>query len=148
MLRNLHKADLPKVLKIETSVQVVPWTAETFNTCIESGYKGWVIEQDKSLVGFAIASMTKDECHILNLCIDRTYQYQGWGRKLLEYVLNEAREQGVGIAYLEVRRSNTRAIALYRKMHFLQIAERKDYYPTVAGDEDALVFAKRLDKPF
>ena len=63
---------------------------------------------------------------------------------MLEYALDYAKQQGAMAAYLEVRRSNTPAIALYQKMQFLPIGERKNYYTTVSGSEDALVFARNL----
>lgn len=102
------------------------------------------MEIDKKIIGFIIISLTIEECHILNLCVDREFQHQGWGRKLLEHALNHARKHGIGIAYLEVRRSNSRAISLYKKMKFHLVGERKGYYPTVAGNEDALIFAMSL----
>ena len=148
MLRTITKSDLRQLLAIENAVHVVPWTEDTFKVCFQAGYLGWALELDRQMIGFIIVSMRVDECHILNICVAKAYQHQGYGRQLLEYALNEAKERGAGIAYLEVRRSNTRAISLYRKMKFQLISERKDYYPTVAGREDALVFAKNLCEAF
>lgn len=144
MLRAFLKSDLPQLLKIEQSAHVIPWNEATFQTCFQSGYLGWVIEKDKQLAGFIIVSMRIEECHILNLCVAREYQHQGLGRQLLEYALHYAKQQGLGIVYLEVRRSNKRAIALYKKERFYLVGMRKDYYPTVIGKEDALIFAKSL----
>lgn len=144
MLRSLHKSDLDQVLVIENSVHVVPWTMETFKTCFDSGYFGWAIEVGKKLLGFIIVSLNPDECHVLNICVAREHQHQGLGRKLLEHALQQAKSQQIGIAYLEVRRSNSRAISLYQKMNFHQVGERKNYYPTVSGTEDALIYAKSL----
>lgn len=144
MLRTLFKSDLAQILLIEKSVHVVPWTMDTFNMCFDSGYFGWVLEVDKKIAGFIIVSLTPDECHVLNICVSLDYQRQGYGAKLLEHALKHAKKQQVGIAYLEVRRSNTRAISLYKKMNFQQIGERKNYYPTVSGTEDALILAKSL----
>lgn len=144
MLRALFRSDLQNVLSIEKSVHVLPWTEETFNTCFQSGYLGWVAELDKKIIGFVIISLTKTECHILNLCVSHAYQHQGFGRKLLKFALTYAKEKGMGIAYLEVRRSNSRAISLYQKMQFHLVGERKGYYPMLSGNEDALVFAKSL----
>jgi ribosomal-protein-alanine N-acetyltransferase len=62
----------------------------------------------------------------------------------MEFGVNEARKREMSIVYLEVRRSNSRAIALYRGMQFLMIGERKNYYQTVNGPEDALIFAMSL----
>jgi len=144
MLRKLFRSDLEKILKIENAVHISPWNEDTFKTCFQAACPGWVIEVDNDIIGFIITSLRVDECHILNVCITHQYQHQGYGRKLLEYALDGVKRQGATIAYLEVRRSNLRAISLYRKMGFKLIGERKEYYPTVAGHEDALVFAKSL----
>lgn len=144
MIRNLHPSDIPQVLRIEKSVHVAPWTEQTFIACFQAGYTGWLLEIENKVAGFVIVAFAPDECHILNLCVDYSFQRQGQGKKLLEHALQHAAKQGKGIAWLEVRRSNTRAIALYQKMKFNLIGERKGYYPTVAGDEDALIFAIHL----
>lgn len=145
MLRTLFKSDIPQILEIEKAVHIAPWTEDTFNTCFETGCLGWAVEIDQKIIGFIVVSLRVEECHILNLCVTHQYQRQGYGRKLLEYALNQVRHKGAGIAYLEVRRSNTRAISLYENMKFFMIGERKDYYPiTVGGYEDALIYAKSL----
>lgn len=144
MFRKMVKADLPQLIAIEQSVQGAPWNEETFKTCFEMAFDGWVVEQDNRIAGFIVVSLQMDECHILNLCVAREFQRQGLGRKLLEFGLEQAKNRQMGIAYLEVRRSNSRAIALYRKMKFMMIGERKNYYQTVNGPEDALIFAMSL----
>ena len=144
MLRTFFKADLPQVLAIENAVHVVPWGAETFKMCLQEGYAGWVLEVDKKIIGFIFAALNMHECHILNVCVAHDYQRQGYGRLLIDNTLSHAKKQGVDIIYLEVRRSNVRAISLYRQMAFHLVGERKNYYPTVTGNEDALVFARSL----
>lgn len=144
MLRQLYPSDLPQLLSIEESVHAVPWTEETFKTCFNANYEGWAIENDKRIIAFIISSIRPEECHILNLCVARQYQHQGYGSQLLTYTLDYAKQKGTGIAYLEVRRSNSKAISLYRKMKFHLVGERKDYYPTGVGKENALIFAKSL----
>jgi ribosomal-protein-alanine N-acetyltransferase len=144
MFRAMTQADIGQLLALETATQISPWTEETFNVCFRSGYLGWVVEIEKRIIGFVILSVQMDECHILNVVVAHAHQQQGWGRKLMEYALIQAEQRGAGIIYLEVRRSNSRAITLYRKLHFHLIGERKDYYPTVAGQEDALIFARSL----
>ncbi len=144
MLRTLFKSDVPQLLAIEEAVHVTPWTAETFAICFQAGYLGWVIEEQQKILGFIIVSMHTEECHVLNLCVAQAVQRRGLGHSLLDHALQMARQQGARIAYLEVRRSNLKAIALYQKTQFQLIGERKDYYQTVAGNEDALIFGKEL----
>jgi ribosomal-protein-alanine N-acetyltransferase len=144
MLRNLFASDLQTLLAIEQAAHAVPWTEETFKICFEIGHLGWAMELNGRVIGFIIVSMRPEECHILNLCVARTHQHQGYGRQMLRHALTVTKQKGAAVVYLEVRRSNSRAIALYKKEHFMQIGERKGYYPTVSANEDALIFAKTL----
>ncbi|MFZ2315382.1 MAG: ribosomal protein S18-alanine N-acetyltransferase [Gammaproteobacteria bacterium] len=144
MLRPLTKSDLPQILVIEQAVHVAPWNMDTFKTCFDAGYVGWVLERDKQIIGFIVVSIKVEECHILNIGVPHAYQHQGIGTQLLEHAISEAKKQNAAIVYLEVRVSNAPAIAMYQKMHFYQIGERKNYYPTPAGQEDAFVFARSL----
>ncbi len=144
MLRNLMDSDLTQVIEIEYAAQVVPWSADVFKRCLSFNYDAWVIDLDQKVVGFIIVSVIAYELHILNLCIHPHYQRRGFGLKLLNYALHQAKLHGDSMAYLEVRCSNKSAIALYDKVGFVQIGERKNYYPTLSAHEDALVFAKEL----
>ena len=44
--------------------------------------------------------------------------------------------------FLEVRRSNDPAVALYKKFGFKAVGTRKNYYKTPTGREDALIMVK------
>ncbi len=144
MLRTLFPSDLNALLMIEEAVHIAPWSRETFLTCFEAGCIGWVVEIDKKIVGFVLIAVQSGECHILNLCVLHAHQRQGWGKKLIQQVFAHTKEKNIGIIYLEVRRSNTRAINLYRKSGFILVGERKGYYPAPGGSEDALIFARSL----
>lgn len=144
MIRRFVKSDLPQMMAIENIAHVVPWTEETFKMCLQPNYIGWVVELDKKIIGFVIVAMETVECHILNLCVMPSYQQQGFGRTLLQYVLHEAEQFGSSVIYLEVRRTNSRAISLYQKLDFHLVGERKGYYPVISGEEDALIYARSL----
>jgi len=144
MLRKLRLDDLPYIIAIEQQTQLVPWTAEAFKICFSRDYYGWVLEIEQKIVGFIIVVVHGEECHIMNLAVLSNYQRQGWGTSLLTHALQTAQKNGARFAYLEVARSNTRAIGLYEKLGFYQVGERKGYYPVLQGREDALVLAKEL----
>lgn len=148
MLRKIFQSDINQILVIEKSVHVSPWTEQTFKVCLQSDYPGFVLELNQTIVGFIIMSMGLEECHILNLAVARDYHHQGYGMQLMQHALKYAQSFSIQMAYLEVRRSNSRAIALYKKLQFHLVGERKDYYQTVSGPEDALVFAKNLPSPY
>lgn len=141
MLRPIQKSDTPSLLEIENLTQFSPWSIETFERCWQAGYKGWVLEKDQKIIGFLIVSFQAGEIHILNLCIHPQFQRQGFGQKLIKHLFSITKSQGGGVIFLEVRKFNKNAIALYKKMNFVQIGERKNYYDSPKGREDALVFA-------
>ncbi|HEU5281285.1 MAG TPA: ribosomal protein S18-alanine N-acetyltransferase [Gammaproteobacteria bacterium] len=144
-IRLLSKNDLPRLLAIENAVHIVPWARDTFLVCFQAGCHGFVaVNEADEVIGFILATIGAGESHILNLCVDRGHQRQGHAKALLQRVEAEAKGQGVQIVHLEVRRSNTRAITLYEHQGYQQIGERKDYYPALSGNEDALLFAKML----
>ncbi len=141
MLRMITEADIPQLLAIETTIQKVPWSQAVFERCFQIDARGWVIEKTHTgIIGFILILIQATECHILNIGVDARQQRQGHGSRLLFHALHVATQQGAEVAYLEVRCSNQNAIALYSKMGFKKIGERKNYY----SEEDAWVFAKSL----
>lgn len=145
MLRAMTLSDISQLLAIETATQMAPWTEEVFKKCFQAASRGWVIEQAEGKVsGFILVLIQVNECHVLNLAVAPSQQRQGHGSRLLSHALTVAKRQGAEIAYLEVRCSNEHAIALYKKMNFKKIGERKNYYSTGEGYENAWVFAKIL----
>lgn len=144
MIRQLRENDLVQVVRLEQATQVAPWTEKIFKDCFFAGYPGWVYEEDNKVIGFVLIAMHGDECHLLNLCVHPSYQHQGLGRQLLNHATHFAQQAGAMMIYLEVRESNTRAIALYEQLQFMQIGIRQDYYPAMEGRENALIYAKDL----
>lgn len=142
MLRLWSYSDLHSILALEKTTQIAPWSWNTLKTCFEGHYLGWVIEKEKEMIGFIVISLYVDECHVLNICVGGHYWRQGWGSKLLTHVFQYAKQQGAYTTYLEVSRSNQNAISFYQKLGFYQVSERRGYYLTVNGREDALILAK------
>jgi ribosomal-protein-alanine N-acetyltransferase len=144
MLRQILEQDLPELIRVESACQIVPWSDEVFKKCLEAGSTGWVMELDGKMIGFILILYQLDEVHILNFCVHPDYQRQGWGMQLMTHMLQNLTNQSAKLVYLEVRRSNEHAIALYEKVGFSKVGERKDYYLSLEHREDALVFAKNL----
>jgi len=140
-LRRMQESDVLGVMEIEIEVTPAPWSYGIFSDCIKVGYSCFVFEENSEILGYGLFSLGVDDAHILNLAIKPTHQRQGLGRWMLEHLLAEIKLVGKKTAYLEVRLSNTHASDLYQKMGFEQIGYRKDYYQTINGREDALIFA-------
>jgi [ribosomal protein S18]-alanine N-acetyltransferase len=91
-------------------------------------------------VAYCVYQVVADEMHILDLAVRAERQRRGLARWLLEFALDQARRRGAARAFLEVRRSNQAALALYRSLGFRVLAERRLYYRDPG--EDALVLVK------
>ncbi len=139
---NAH--DVDEVTALEASLQVFPWSRGNFVDALDAGYRLWVLRQGGLLIGFSVVMIVLDEAHLLNIGVDRAYQGQGHGARLLRQVMQLAHEAGARRLLLEVRPSNTQAVALYQHFGFQQIGLRKGYYPAVVGREDGLVFDRVL----
>jgi ribosomal-protein-alanine N-acetyltransferase len=62
--------------------------------------------------------------------------------KLLQSSLDVLASESVSICHLEVRRSNSAAIALYQRTNFQIVGERANYYRGKDGREDAILMRR------
>ncbi|HEV2111142.1 MAG TPA: ribosomal protein S18-alanine N-acetyltransferase [Gammaproteobacteria bacterium] len=142
--RPMHEGDVRAVMDIERRAYKFHWTEGIFRDCLRVGYCCWVMELSSGTVGYGVMSLVVGEAHLLNICVAPELQRQGYGRLLLNHFMELARERGAGQMFLEVRLSNSAAIALYRGRGFNEVGMRKNYYPGEKGREDALILAMDL----
>jgi len=93
-------------------------------------------------VAYVVTWHVADELHVLNVATRTDRRRQGIGRSLMDEVVGYARASKVKHVLLEVRRSNTPAIALYRGVGFFAMGVRARYYP---DDEDAVEMVLLFD---
>lgn len=143
-LRPMATADLPQVIVNEEASYEFPWTLGIFQDCLRVGYHCYACEIPSGLVGHGIMSLAVGECHLLNICVHPDWQRRGFGRCIVEFLLEVARQKQVHTALLEVRVSNTIAHKLYMEMGFNEVGMRQRYYPGRNGREDAIILAREL----
>jgi ribosomal-protein-alanine N-acetyltransferase len=138
--------DLDAVAAIEAAIYLHPWTRGNFADSLAEGYHCWVIECAGETAGYTVLMVAAGEAHLLNLSVAPPWQRRGIGREALAFVARLARDYGAAKMLLEVRPSNTAAIALYAAAGFSELAVRHGYYPAGDGREDAVVMQLELDK--
>lgn len=144
-LEPLDAARLDQVLPIEQRAYAHPWTRGNFMDALRSGYHARVLLAGEQVLGYYIAMQGVDEVHLLNISVSPDFQRQGWGRIMLDALALWARGLGAQWLWLEVRVSNTRAIAIYEAHGYRRVGLRKNYYPAGHGQrEDAVVMSLRL----
>ncbi len=145
-IRPMHELDVPVVVAIERSAYQFPWSEGIFRDCLRVGYVCRVIEAGTDIAGYGIMSMGAGEAHVLNVCVREEYRGRGFARKVLLYLIDRARRDGMHEAFLEVRPSNTAAARLYDSLGFEQVGVRRGYYQATNGREDAAVLRRILTR--
>ncbi|NQV69720.1 MAG: ribosomal protein S18-alanine N-acetyltransferase [Pseudohongiella sp.] len=139
--RSMRSSDIDLVVQNEVAAYAHPWSKRIFIDCLRAGYQCWVLANKQQIVAHGVMSVAIGECHLLTLCVQPDFQRQGYGKKLFKLLLDRAEKLEAKVCFLEVRHSNQTAITLYRSMGFVQIGERKNYYPGKEGREDAKIMS-------
>lgn len=146
-VRPMRESDVAAVHAVEERAYEFPWTPGIFHDCLRADYPAWVLVEGDEVIGYFLLSIAAGEAHVLNVCVAPGHQGQGHGRRLMRTILQLVRGRGVQRVFLEVRPSNTGAIALYDSEGFNEIGRRPRYYPAKNGREDAIVMALELLPP-
>ncbi len=118
IVRPATREDLPAISRIQRlSPEASAWEPRN-DSCS-------VAVVDGSIAGFLVVRRTApDEAEILNLAVDPCRRRQGIARALVNFALQTTSAQW----FLEVRESNSPAIALYRSLGFEAVGRRENYY--------------------
>lgn len=142
MIRKTLYTDLNKIEEIEKESFIDPWNVKMLSDAfLSNGFLGLTYESDGEIIGYVFGKTVVDEAEIELIAVKSTRRKHGVGKAILTEFLAAVKSIGVTDVFLEVRRSNIAAQALYEKAGFTYIAVRENYY---GGVEDALVMKKRL----
>lgn len=142
----LEAGHVPAVMAIENEAYPEPWTENMFRQELYNpASEFYVAFFEGILVGYGGFWRVGGEAHITSVTVANNYRGQGFGRTLVEYLLQGAGDLGLREATLEVRESNTRAYFLYERMGFETVGRRKGYYRRT--NEDALVMRRSITNP-
>lgn len=104
-------------------------------------------ERDGELIGHAILARLPFEAELQALLVAERHRRQGVAGQLMAAVIDRARAWGSERLLLEVRAGNGAAIALYRRLGFVEDGRRRGYYPpreAGAEREDAVLMSRPL----
>jgi [ribosomal protein S18]-alanine N-acetyltransferase len=133
-------ADLDTVMAVEQAVYPFPWSRGNFVDSLAAGHVTRVLHGvDGALLGYSVALPGVDEMHLLNLTVAPGAEGRGLARGLLDALVARCREERRAWLWLEVRESNQRARAIYRRYGFEDVGLRRGYYPAAVRREDAIV---------
>ena len=128
------------IYEVMTDVYPVsPWTLEQIQADLSQDQTWYVLAYDgEEVIGFLAIQENLFEAEVLQIAVQKAYQGQGIASDLFA-TLPTDRE-----IFLEVRKSNQRAQAFYKKEKMAVIAERKAYYHNPV--EDAIIMKREIDE--
>lgn len=142
-VRRLSLQDLDSIERIENAVYPTPWSRSMFAGELakpSSLSLGGFDPDSGRLVAYLIVSRYVDAWHIMNLAVHPDRRRLGVASRLLDELFELTAGDPRRGYTLEVRVSNTTAIALYEHFGFESSGIRRGYYTD--NREDALIMWK------
>jgi len=102
----------------------------------------YTLKLDNRIIGYIAFDTVLENMDIQSIVIAKDYQHKGHGTTLLNFAFDYAIENNITNIFLEVRKSNEKAINLYEKLGFEFVNVRKRYYSD--NFEDALIYLKKI----
>ena len=100
----------------------------------------FIAVDNNTICGYCGLNTILDEGYITNVAVLESYRRQGIGKLLVNALIDFANEKNLAFLTLEVRKSHTPAINLYKNNGFEEVGERKNYYTSPL--ENALLMTK------
>ena len=133
--------DIAQVAEIERQIFSIPWSEKAFRDSMESDNTIYIVaKENDNVAGYAGMYLSFEEGNITNVAVNPLSRRKGIGEKIVRDILNTAYEKGVRDVFLEVRETNSVAIALYEKIGFKEEGIRKNFYDKPR--ENALIMWK------
>ncbi len=128
-IRRMCPTDTEEAARLERiCLESEGWTAEGIAETLERGGYYLVAESDGKLLGHAGFTLAADEGYITNIAVSPDFRRQMIASRLTEALKQLAECLGASFLSLEVRESNSAAIALYEKSGFETVGRRKNFY--------------------
>lgn len=135
--------DLDRIAVLEFTAFSNPWAKDSLADELARSWARVIVAETgpEGVVAFMNYWRVADEIHVMNVATDPALRRRGYARALMDAMMATARAERLSQVLLEVRASNTPAIALYVRYGFVELSRRAKYYD---DGEDALVMVVPL----
>lgn len=138
LVRPMTVEDITAVVEIEKECFTTPWTSHAFRLEMRNHLAVYrVVEVDGRVAAYGGMWLILDEGHVTNIAVHPDFRGRHFGRKIMEVLMDQARQRKLLRMTLEVRKQNHVAITLYKNLGFLLAGIRPGYYQDTG--EDALI---------
>lgn len=134
--------DIPDLKAIELDCGLSPWTYAAYQTELKRPDSIILVARnDNATLGFIAGRVPlapQTDAEINNIGVLPEFRNRGLGSTLLKNFREVCSERGARVIWLEVRPSNSAAIALYRSHGFIARGIRPDFYREPAEDAELM----------
>lgn len=143
IIRQMTREDVPAIAELEKICFSDPWSESSIASELNNPLSEWLVaEVDGAVAGYVGSQSVLDAADMMNLAVSPAFRRQGIGEALVSALIERLLQRNVIALLLEVRVSNSPAVALYQKMGFVQVGRRRNYYHN--PKEDAFILRKEL----
>lgn len=119
------------------------WSESLYRDELQDKNKYYFVAKDKDkVIGYGGFSHIIDEAHIMNIAVTGSYRAIGVGSKIIEKLIEQARNLMIKSITLEVNENNKVAIEFYLKYKFVIKGKRPGYY---SNKDSALILWYMLE---
>ena len=135
---------IPRIAELEKQCFSQPWSEKSLAEELENENSHFLVAVCDEIAGYIGVQEICGEAYITNVAVFENYRKQGIGRALLKAACKGAEIRKCEFITLEVRESNSSAIALYESEGFEVAGVRKNFYsdPT----ENGLIYTKKFER--
>ena len=143
MILPMNETHVSAVAELEKLCFSAPWSERSIASELQNEYSLWLVEErDGVAVAYVGSQSCPPEADVMNVAVAPAFRRQGIGEGLMVALMDALRDKGMESLTLEVRASNSPAIALYDRLGFTEVGRRPNYYTDPR--EDALIMRKEL----
>jgi len=136
--------DAEKITALERACFTEPYTEDMICRQLQSDtYVLGVAVYQEMIVGYLGLQYILDEGYITNVAVLPDFRRNKIASCLLAWLIEEGKKRQLSFLTLEVRQSNAAAKALYERMGFSVVGERKNYY--AKPKENAILMTRFLN---
>lgn len=130
MLRKMvPETDMDCVAELEKQCFSDPWTPDMIRKSLQTGLDTWLIlEEEGTAAGYCVFRILAGEGELLRIGVRPSFRGRGYGKKLMDGMVENSIKSGVAAITLEVREHNDAARNLYKTYGFKEECIRRNYY--------------------
>lgn len=137
----MNEAHISAIAEIERLCFSDPWSESSIAAELTGRLSHWLVAvEGEQLLGYIGSQSVLGQSDMMNVAVHPDHRRRGIAEALILALSADLKAAGNQSLTLEVRASNTPAIALYEKLGFDTVGRRPNYYRH--PKEDALIMRK------